>query len=162
VKDSNDSVVRELRAVQRYSVSLPVCVTWRAPGAPHSSLNALTRDISTRGMFVVTDAEPPEGDLLEFEINLALDEATPLVVVRGEGRVVRTERLSEQPAGFAVHNVWFRLGEPEQGQALPLDRRAPAVASVPPSLDAGKTARRRGLSIVPPQIHTDSDQGESK
>jgi hypothetical protein len=155
-------IVRELRAVPRYSVSLPVCVTWRAPGAPHPLLNAMTRDISTRGMFVVADVEPAAGELLEFEIDMALDESTPLVVVQGEGRVVRTERPSEQSAGFAVHNVWFRLSEPEQGQALPLDFQTLAAAAVRPPRGAGKTARNRGLMIVPRQVATDSDQGESK
>jgi hypothetical protein len=158
------SVVRELRAVQRYSVSLPVCVTWRAPEGADRPLNGFTRDISTRGMFVFADAEPAEGDLLEFEIDLALDEVTPLVVVRGEGRVVRAERPSEQPAGFAVHNVWFRLCEPEQGQALPLDFQTLAAAAMRPPAGVRKTDRHHGLAIVPPQVtsDTDSDQGESK
>jgi PilZ domain len=159
-----DSVVRELRAVQRYSVNLPVCVTWRVPDSPQAPLNCVTRDISTRGMFVVADAEPAEGALLEFEIDLALDEATPLVVVRGEGRVVRTQRSSERvpehPAGFAVHNVWFRLGEPEQGQALPADLQTLAAAARPP-VSTRKDGRHRGLVVVPPQVKTDSNQGES-
>ena len=155
-----DSTVRELRAVQRYSVSLPVSLTCRTGSAPNSSLNGFTRDISTRGMFVVSDAEPAEGELFEFEIDLALDEETPLVLVQGEGRVVRTERPSEQPAGFAVHNVWFRLCEPAQGQALPLDPQTLAAAMRPP-ISIAKPSRR-GLAVVPPRIKTGSDQGESK
>jgi hypothetical protein len=159
-----DSVVRELRAVQRYKVNLPVCLTRRAPGASRPPLNALTRDISTRGMFVVAETELAEGELLEFEIDMALDEATPLMVVQGEGRVVRTERNSQRATGFAVHNVWFRLREPEQGQALPLDWPAAAGASAlfpPRALDA-YAARHRGLSIVPRPARTDSDQGGTK
>lgn len=160
-----DSAIRELRAVQRYSVSLPVSVTWRAAGSSQATLNYFTRDISTRGMFVIADAEPADGALLEFEIDLALDEATPLVVVQGEGRVVRTQRSSElvpeHPSGFAVHNVWFRLREPEQGQALPADLRAFAAA-MRPSTGIRTSDRHRGLAIVPPQGSKDSDQGESK
>jgi hypothetical protein len=156
-----DSVIRELRAVQRYSVSLPVCVTWRAPDRADRPLNGFTRDISTRGMFVVADVEPAEGELLEFEIDLALDEETPLVVVRGEGRVVRTERFAEQPPGFAVHNAWFRLCEPEQGEALPFDFSLLAGALGPAAVPH-PAARHRGLAIVPPQPQKDSDQGESQ
>jgi hypothetical protein len=157
------SAVRELRAVQRYSVRLPVCVSWRAAGFPQGPLNCFTRDISTRGMFVVADAEPVAGALIEFEIDLALDEATPLVVVHGEGRVVRTQRSSdlvpEHPAGFAVHNVWFRLREPEQGQALPADSPTVAAAAVRPPVNLRRNGRRRGLAIVPPQAKTDLQGG---
>ena len=71
-------------------------------------------------MFVLSDIEPANGELLEFEIDLALDDETPLVLVRGEGRVIRAERSLDQPAGFAVQNVWFRLCEADQGQAIPL------------------------------------------
>jgi hypothetical protein len=162
-------IVRELRAVPRYSVSLPVCVTWRDPVAQHPLLNALTRDISTRGMFIIADANPAEGELLEFEIDMALDEETPLVVVQGAGRVVRTERPSRQSAGFAVHNLWFRLREPAQGQAMPLDFQALANPAVQPPLSVGQAVHRRGLAIVPRQVkqvktdsNPDSDQGESK
>lgn len=112
-------------------------------------------------MFVVADVEPSEGDVLEFEIDLGLDEETPLVVVRGEGRVVRIERLSLQSTGFAVHNLWFRLSEPEQGQVLPPDFATLAVAMRSPQ-DTGKTVRNRGLAIVPREVVTDSDPGESK
>lgn len=152
-----NSVVRELRAVQRYSVSLPVCVTWRAPGASPAPLSGFTRDISTRGMFVVADAAPAPGEPLEFEIDMALDAETPLVVVHGEGRVVRAERTPDQPAGFAVHNVWFRLRAPEQGQALPLDVQILAERQ---TIGIRRGARRGGLAIVPPQVRTDSGQGE--
>lgn len=156
-----ESVIRELRAVPRYSVNLPVCVTFRAAGAPQSSLNAFTRDISTRGMFVVANARPAEGDLLQFEIDLALDQASPLVVVQGEGRVVRTERPADQPAGFAVHNLWFRLREPEEGPALPLDLQAFTAKPAPARVSVRKPDRHKGLAIVPPQLQKDTDQGES-
>jgi PilZ domain len=151
------SIIRELRAVQRYSVSLPVYVTWRAQGASSPSLNALTRDISTRGMFVVADAEPAAGDLLEFEIDMALDRETPLVVVRGAGRVVRAERSSERAAGFAVHNLWFQLREPEEGEALPLDFQALAHLTGQSPPGAGASFPRHRLTIVPPQVKAGSD-----
>ena len=156
------TIVRELRAVPRFSVSLPVCLTSRAFGASQSSLNAYTRDISTRGMFVVASARPAEGDLLEFEIDLALDEASPLVLVHGEGRVVRTERPAGQPAGFAVHNLWFRLREPEQSQALPLDLQAWTAKPAPAPIRFRKPDRHRDLAIVPSQLEKDPDRGESQ
>ena len=140
-----DSIVRELRAVPRYSVCLPVCVTRLTGSTPNPSFNAFTRDISTRGMFVLSDVEPAAGELLEFEIDLALDEETPLVLVRGEGRVIRAERSGEQPAGFAVHNVWFRLCEADQGQAIPLDLQTLAAAAIGASVGSARVSRHRGL-----------------
>jgi hypothetical protein len=105
-------------------------------------------------MFVEADADPAEGARLEFEIDLALDEATPLVVIQGEGRVVRAQRSGEsgtgQPAGFAVHNVWFRMREPEQGQALPADLTFLGAAPKP------SRVRHTGLTIVAPQTKTNS------
>lgn len=157
-----ESVIRELRAVPRYSVSLPVCINFRAPDAHPSPLNALTRDISTRGMFVLADARPAHGEVLEFEVDLALDEVTPLVVVQGEGRVVRTERAAHEPSGFAVHNLWFRVREPGQGQALPLDAQTPAAASARAPINLRKASRHRGLAVVPAQVQKVSDQGDSQ
>jgi hypothetical protein len=156
------SIVREMRSVPRYSVNLPVCVTWRPPGDAQPPLNAITRDISTRGMYVVADAAPAHGDLLEFEIDMALDEATPLVLVRGEGRVVRAERDAEQPSGFAVENVWFRLCEPEQGQALPIDFSALASAVSRSPVGTGRTARNRGLTLVRPPAKDSSDPNSDR
>ena len=160
------SIVRELRTVPRYSVSLPVCITWRPPGDAQPPLNAMTRDISTRGMYVVADICPAHGDLLEFEIDMALDEETPLVLVRGEGRVVRAERAADQPSGFAVENVWFRLCEPEQGQALPIDFSALASAASRSPLSTARVIRHGGLQVVPPPAKNgsrqDPDRGVSK
>jgi hypothetical protein len=142
------SVIREMRAVPRYNVQLPVSVSWREPGAVRPPLNALTRDISTRGMFVISDLEPAEGTLLEFEIDMAWDEQTPLVVVRGAGRVVRTEPPMDRPGGFAVHNVWFQLGEPEQAQALPFVTSVPSVSPVHSLFGSPSSKRHRGLAVV--------------
>ena len=154
------SVVRELRAVQRFAVNLPVQMSWRAPGQADRPVRGLTRDISTRGMFVQSDAGPSQGQLLEFEIDLALDEFTPLVQVEGEGRVVRVECQppAARSSGFAVHNLWFKLREPEEGQALPVEiqLRDGKVARAAGG-GAAKTRPRRRLQIVPPNGKRNSE-----
>jgi hypothetical protein len=143
-------VVRELRAVPRYNVQLPDLVTWREAEAPHSPFHTFTRDISTRGMFIFSDLQPDAGSVLEFEIDMAWDEQTPLVVVRGAGRVVRTERPLHGPGGFAVHNLWFRIGEPEQGRALEeLDGSAPFAGPIASLFAGPRSTRHRGLKVVP-------------
>ena len=159
------SIVRELRAVQRFAVNLPVVLTWRAPGRPNRPTQGLTRDISTRGMFVLADSGPTPGELFEFEIDLALDDSTPLVLVQGEGRVVRVEDQpppAEQPSGFAVHNLWFKLLEPEEGQAIPPEIQERAAAVLRPSAKAPDRRAHRGLAIVPRRGEIGSDQGELK
>ena len=158
--------IRELRAVPRYNVRLPVCVTWRDADEHRPLLNTLTRDISTRGMFVLSELEPAEGRLLEFEIDMAWDQQTPLVVVRGAGRVVRSERALNGAGGFAVHNLWFRISEPEEGQALQLDSPAKSASPVPPLFGAAGATKRHGLTVVRPASTQDSnstsDPGEMK
>src|SRR3954464_449009 len=96
-------VLRELRAVQRFEIELPVVLTSRS-GNSSEAFEASTRDISTRGMFVTSSVAFSEGEILDFEIDLAWDELTPLVMVEGEGRVVRIERDAESSrlTGFAV------------------------------------------------------------
>jgi len=148
------STVRDLRAVERFAVNLPVVLNWRAAGRPDRSIRGVTRDISTRGMFVLADTRPFQGELLDFEIDLAFDESSPLVLVEGEGRVVRVEGQSTPAAhrsGFAVHNLWFKLREPEEGQAI-----APAIPTRPAAKARGQVGPRR-LSIVPAKHKPDSD-----
>jgi PilZ domain len=145
----NKPEVRELRAVPRYNVQLPVNVTWPEADAPHPPLQTFTRDISTRGMFVFSDAQPEAGSVLEFKIDMA-DEQTPVVGVRGAGRVVRTERPLHGPSGFAVHNVWFRIGEPGPGRALEESNdSAQFVAPISSLLASPRSTRHRGLTVVP-------------
>ena len=122
------SVVRELRAVERFAVSLPVSLNWQATGKQGRQERAFTRDISTRGMFVFARTGPSKGRRLEFEIDLELDGYSPLMQVKGEGRVVRVERPAPESglSGFAVVNLCFKLCQPEKGAALPAKTRAQA------------------------------------
>jgi len=54
-------VVRELRAVQRFTVNLPVHLSWPSAGWPDQQVRGFTRDISTRGMFVLVRTGPRRG-----------------------------------------------------------------------------------------------------
>jgi PilZ domain len=159
------SVIRELRAVQRFEVSLPVTLNWRSPGAADRPQRAFTRDISTRGMFVLAGGELAEGEVLEFEIDLALDDSTPLVLVEGEGRVVRVERpqpSAESACGFAVHNLWFKLREPDFGEAIAREVSGRLAASPRAGANPAEPNRRARLHIVPQPPRTDFDEGKRK
>jgi hypothetical protein len=128
------SVVRELRAVQRFAVSLPVEMSWQSAGRPARQVQGFTRDISTRGMLVLARGGPRQGELLKFEIEMALDDSSPRMLVQGEGRVVRVERpaIDSWITGFAVQNLWFRMREPKLAGALPAGKpvRAGVTATV--------------------------------
>jgi hypothetical protein len=155
--------VRELRAVPRYNVQLPVSVTWPDAEAPRPPVHTFTRDISTRGMFVFSDLQPEAGAVLEFEIDMAWDEQTPVVVVRGAGRVVRNEEPSHGPGGFAVHNLWFRIGEPEPGRALEeSDSSAQFVAPIASLFAGPRGTRHGGLTVVPRSKNSSFGPGEAK
>ena len=151
-------MVRELRAVQRFAVNLPVQMSWRGADRPDETVRGCTKDISTRGMFVLAPSGPRQGELLEFEIDMALDELSPLMQVQGEGRVVRVEcpAPASQFTGFAVHNVWFKLRQPETGEALPAGSRAQSGAGgTVARIDEQKFSRR--LTIARPQTKSFQD-----
>jgi PilZ domain len=140
------SVLRELRAVQRFEIELPVVLISRS-GKDVRTSEALTRDISTRGMFVLSHSAFAEGEIVEFEIDLAWDEMTPLVLVKGDGRVVRIEKDSaSQQSGFAVQNLWFKLHDAEAGEATAWQRLGSAFSQVP---IPATQAKPRRLNIVP-------------
>jgi hypothetical protein len=92
-------------------------------------------------------------------LDLAFDEITPLIV-RGKGRVVRTERTVGQSAGFAVYNLSFHFREADPGGALPRDLEIFAGAPLPAPISFRKSDRYQGLAVVPPRFRKDSDQGE--
>jgi hypothetical protein len=100
-------------------------------------------------MFVMSNVAFFEGEILDFEIDLAWDETTPLVLVKGEGRIVRTERDSQssRSIGFAVQNLWFKLREPEEGQAIAEPPSSPTLPDFSRPDAPIKPFRR--LSLVP-------------
>ena len=146
------AVVRELRAVQRFAVTLPVRLSWQSAGQPGRQVQGLTRDISTRGMLVLARTGPRQGDLLEFEIEMALDDSSPQMLVHGEGRVLRIERpaIDSWFTGFAVHNLWFRMREPKPGGARPAAKPAQtgAVPATVTCIDERDSPRR--LTVARP------------
>jgi PilZ domain len=115
------SAVRELRAVERFRLKLPVNLTWQVRSKQEQQGEGITRDISTRGMFVLARTSPPKGKPLRFEISLSPDELSPAIQVEGRGRVVRVERPAPRSkiTGFAVVNLWFRVRDPQEAPHAP-------------------------------------------
>lgn len=67
----------------------------------------LTRDVSTRGAYILGSEWPPEGTSVAMNIEIRFAPATSRVLrVQTEGRVVRVDRPGRAAGGtgFSVHN----------------------------------------------------------
>jgi hypothetical protein len=85
----------ERRAARRYDLSLSVVV--RAPsGTRGIQQQGTTRDVSTRGVYLIVD-QPVSRDT-DLDLTMVLPTGSPVdssVFVRAAGRVVRVEEWSE-------------------------------------------------------------------
>ncbi len=81
----------ERRNARRYDLSLPVVVR---DGAPH---DGHTRDISTRGVYLMMDEKLAPGSTFDFALTLP-EELTggSAVVVQAHGRVIRVDELNQE------------------------------------------------------------------
>ena len=82
----------------RVQAALPVSMEGREAGR--------TRDVSASGIFFETSAEIAEGEPIDLELELTVDQGK--VLLKCSGRVVRVER-SEGRIGVAVKIVESRL-----------------------------------------------------
>jgi len=82
----------ELRRAKRYRLSATALFEWvPEKGAPHNG-EGVTRDINASGVYVVTDALPPVGALIQMEVLLPkLENPGVGMILAGEGEVLRVE-----------------------------------------------------------------------
>jgi len=92
----------DLRKAKRYPMSAAVTFCWNPGVGTLEEGRGTTLDISSNGVFVITEAAPRAGDRLELEICLRLSEHEfKFVRFHGEGKVVRTIKGLSQ-SGFAA------------------------------------------------------------
>ena len=85
---------REKRATRRFSLRLPVAVTYT--NGTLQSENSLTRDVSARGICFYLDSAIEPGSQIEFTLTLPPEiTLTESIRVRCKGKVVRVEPPSE-------------------------------------------------------------------
>lgn len=86
----------ERRTVRRYDLSLPVAV--RAPaGGKASSQQGKTRDVSTRGVYLLLDRTVTQNSDFDLTMTLPTEMAGGAgVFVRAVGKVVRIEEWTEE------------------------------------------------------------------
>ena len=94
--------VVELRKAKRYPLSAPALFMWaRQDGKPQNG-HGTTRDINTLGVYVLTDALPPVGALVQMEIVLPkLVDSGPGMHLTGDGIVLRCESSGAKGVGVA-------------------------------------------------------------
>jgi len=108
---------KELRRAKRYPLRVPVTF-WLERGDGISKAQGTTRDISYRGVFIVSDLLPLVGAHLDVEVYLpSMSAPSNLVELHGEGKVVRTSRRRGSESGFAAEAV-FRMAEGSAGSIV--------------------------------------------
>ena len=98
----------ELRNAIRYRFTVPVVFRWAGPEAHLLQGEGVTRDVSTRGAFIVTPSYPLAGAALRLEIQF--DRTNHNLKLISEGLVMRVEHgnlVGED--GFAFETSAFEL-----------------------------------------------------
>lgn len=84
---SNGRSGDERRQARRYDVSLPIAMKV-AIGSETIQHNGQTRDISTRGLYFITEDDLAPGTEIELSLTLPAGD----VFIRAKGRVIRVDR----------------------------------------------------------------------
>ena len=96
----------DLREFVRYNLDLPLTFTWADEQGNECHGTGFTRDISSGGMYVFSDACPDEATSVRCSVLLPrLDGAESMGGIEALGRVVRRgagEQYFDEPAGFAL------------------------------------------------------------
>ena len=78
----------EKRVVPRYRLNLPILVRWH--NGETYTCGGFTRDVSTKGVFVLCSEKLPLNTTVEIEILLPTSGKIPGRALKSTGRVVRT------------------------------------------------------------------------
>jgi hypothetical protein len=99
-----------LRRTRRYAMSAAVTFCWDPGDGILQEGQGMTLDISSGGVFVITDEVPRAGGRLELEIDLRpTGRDSRLVRFHGEGKVVRTIKNGSE-SGFAAEVLFQTEG----------------------------------------------------
>jgi len=97
----------ELRKTKRYRLSAPAFYCWEREDGTLQEAQGTTRDISSRGVFILADALPPAGAHLELKVYLpSISGAPRSVQLNGEGTVLRAARAEVGRSGFAADVIF--------------------------------------------------------
>jgi hypothetical protein len=103
----------ERREHTRYGVRALVDFEWIDDGVPRRG-QGITRDISTKGMFIYSNAHPPSKADLLVDVSFRDVSSVPTnLQMRAKGLVIRVEPATDPGSqqGFAILNRSFELLE---------------------------------------------------
>jgi PilZ domain len=111
----------QLREAVRYPVRASVFFSWDEERGIHLEGTGVTRDMSTKGVFVYSMVLPPKNASVDMEVTIpALREDAPSVRIHVRGRIVRTESNAVDPVhgGFAItsESTILRGGEHDDSE----------------------------------------------
>ena len=101
----------ERRGHTRYGLRALVEFEWIDNGVPHRG-RGTTRDISSKGMFIYSDSQPPSKADLQVEVSFsAISEEPTNLQLSAKALVVRVDSAASQDAlnGFAILNRSYKL-----------------------------------------------------
>jgi hypothetical protein len=93
----------ELRKARRYRLSEPVSYCWERADGTLQEAQAITHDISDRGVFILAKELPLPGARIELDVHLhGVTGTSRSAQLHGEGTVVRTSGRGTEVSGFAA------------------------------------------------------------
>lgn len=107
-----EKTATDRRRYRRYEMRVPVNYFWPSPQRRTEWGNGVTRDISPKGVFVVSPSCPPRGTIVRIEVLLpSLHRNSSPIHMCGQAKVVRAEsgQGSAGALGFAVEVAHFSL-----------------------------------------------------
>ena len=106
----------------RFALRAPVSFFSQERGGVRLEGNGFTRDVSERGVFVLSDTQVPLGEAIQLEIVVYSPGTTSVVHMSAKGRLLRVEHSSgtEHMGGFAaaISSLEFRNGTAGGGIAV--------------------------------------------
>ena len=79
---------RRLRT--RFDLTAPVTYSWKERRGVRRTGRGATRDVSERGLFVLSDSCPPVGTVIQFEVSFSFRDNSE-IRMKAKGKVVRVQ-----------------------------------------------------------------------
>lgn len=114
---------KELRQKARYGLQFPAEIEWQSKGG-RRKIRGFTKDISSKGMFLLCESEVPIDAQLHLTILLRTDGLGPMVTLDVVAKVCRVVKPLAQGelSGVAVQNYRFKLNGRSSGAEMHADQ----------------------------------------
>jgi len=120
------------RLHQRFDLQATARFSWKDAGGVRIEGQGLTRDISEKGVFVLTPQVPPSGTSVRLEVRAPSLSGSDLLI-QSRGQVVRVEGASQPQAGagFAAATSSLKLRDRNPAVISPETQYKPVPALGP-------------------------------